>query len=119
MSDDTKTIATVDVQSSWASKINWTQAVSGVAMMMTFMTGGKLGMTIDQQAAMVTVIGVVGNVATWVMKTWFTKTVTTASAAAPDVPTVTVPAATVINKVTIAKAGAIVAILILGSFLFP
>lgn len=81
------TVAQVDVQSSWASKINWTQAVSGAAMLLTFVTGGKVGMTIEQQAATVTGIGLVTNVVTWIIKTWFTKTITPASAAAPDVPT--------------------------------
>jgi len=81
------TVAQVEVQSSWASKINWTQAVSGVAMLLTFVTGGKVGMTIEQQATAVTAIGVATNVVTWIMKTWFTKTITPASAAAPDVPT--------------------------------
>jgi hypothetical protein len=115
---DTKVIATVDVASAWGSKINWTQAVSGFAMVLTFATGGKLGMTIDQQAAVVTTIGVLTNIATWVMKTWFTKTITPASAAAPEVPTATVSAApTPVSLVS--KASAIVAILILGNFLLP
>jgi hypothetical protein len=115
---DTKVIATVDVASAWGSKINWTQAVSGFAMVLTFATGGKLGMTIDQQAAVVTTIGVFTNIATWVMKTWFTKTITPASAAAPEVPTATVSAApTPVSLVS--KASAIVAILILGNFLLP
>lgn len=82
-----KTVAQVEVQSSWASKINWTQAVSGTAMLLTFVSGGKIGMTIDQQAAVVTAIGVATNVVTWIFKTWFTKTITPASAADPSVPT--------------------------------
>lgn len=71
--------AVVPVTSAWSSKINWTQAVSAVAMGLTFLSGGKIGMSPDQQAAVVVTIGVVGNIATWVMKTWFTTSVHSAS----------------------------------------
>jgi hypothetical protein len=64
--------ATVPVVSAWASKINWTQAVAGLAMILTFVSGGKVGMDADQQAAAVVTIGVACNVATWIMKTFFT-----------------------------------------------
>jgi hypothetical protein len=71
--------ANVPVSSAWTSKINWTQAVSATAMILTFATGGKVGMDAGQQAAAVVTIGVVTNVVTWVMKTWFTSTVHEAS----------------------------------------
>lgn len=74
------TTVTVETKSAWASKINWTQAVGGAAMVLTFVSGGKVGMTADQQAATVVVIGVIQSVMTWVIKTWFTPTVTPASA---------------------------------------
>lgn len=79
MSLQTPATVQVDVKSAWASKINWTQAVSAFAMILTLVSGGKIGMSGDQQAAAVVTIGVVTNVVTWVIKTWFTPTVTAAS----------------------------------------
>jgi len=64
--------ATVPVVSAWASKINWTQAVAAFAMILTLVSGGKVGMDADQQAAAVVTIGVGCNIATWIMKTFFT-----------------------------------------------
>jgi hypothetical protein len=79
MSQLTPTTAHVDIKSAWASKINWTQAVSAFAMIVTLVSGGKFDITGDQQAAIVVTIGVACNVVTWVLKTWFTPTVTPAS----------------------------------------
>jgi hypothetical protein len=70
---------TVPVASSWVSKINWTQVVSAFAMLLSWYSGGKVGLTTDQQLALVTSIGVLTNIVTWVMRTWFTKTVTPSS----------------------------------------
>jgi hypothetical protein len=81
------TVAQVDVQSAWASKINWTQAVAILASALVFMTGGKVNIPLDVQVQIVTGITVAQGLITWVMKTWFTKTITPSSAAAPDVPT--------------------------------
>ena len=64
--------ATVPVVSAWASKINWTQAVAAFAMILTLVSGGKIGMDADQQTAVVVTIGVGCNIATWIMKTFFT-----------------------------------------------
>lgn len=75
----TSTAATVDVVSAWKSKINWTQVVAGVAMALSYFTGGKVGLTVEQQLALVTVIGLLSNVVTWIVKTWFTKSVTPAA----------------------------------------
>lgn len=69
----------VATQSAWASKINWTQAIAGLSMLLSWYSGGKIGLTADQQLALVTSIGVIANLFTWVFKTWFTKTVTPAS----------------------------------------
>lgn len=77
--NDTSATATVPVVSAWSSKVNWTQVVGGFAMVLTLVTGGKVGMTADQQAAAVTTIGVLCNIATWVLKTWFTPHVNAAS----------------------------------------
>lgn len=71
---------TVQIKSAWVSKINWTQAVSGVAMLLAWFSGGKIGLTTEQQAAVVTTIGVATNIVTWIIKTWFTTTVTPSSA---------------------------------------
>ena len=64
--------ATVPIVSAWASKINWTQAVAAFAMILTLVSGGRVGMDADQQAAAVVTIGVACNIATWIMKTFFT-----------------------------------------------
>lgn len=64
--------ATVPVVSACSSKINWTQAVTAFAMILTFVSGGKIGMDADQQAAAVVTIGVGCNIATWILKTFFT-----------------------------------------------
>jgi len=63
---------TVPVVSAWASKINWTQAVAAFAMILTLVSGGKVGMDADQQTAAVVTIGVACNIATWILKTFFT-----------------------------------------------
>lgn len=70
---------TVPTKSAWLSKINWTQGVSSFAMVLTLFSGGTLNLTADQQTAIIVTIGVVGDIATWVIKTWFTPTVTPAS----------------------------------------
>ena len=72
-------VAVVPVVSAWYSKINWIQVVSGAGMLMTFTTGGQVNMTASQQAAVVVVIGLISNIATFVMRTWFNGTVNPAS----------------------------------------
>ena len=84
------TVAQVDVQSAWASKINWTQAIGIVASILTVVTGSKYSISAETQLSMVAGIQSVQAVVTWVIKTWFTKTITPASAAGPDVPTKTI-----------------------------
>jgi len=70
---------TVTVSSAWWSKVNWTQAVAALSMILVFFIGPSAALTPEQQLAIVTVIGLVCNVATWIMKTWFTTTVHAAS----------------------------------------
>ena len=82
---NTAVSALVDIKSAWLSKINWTQVVSGSAMILAWYTGGHLSLTPDQQSALVVTIGVIGNISTWVVKTWFTPTVSAASLPAPAV----------------------------------
>jgi len=74
-SQQTNGTAIVPVTSAWSSKINWTQAVAIAASLLTFFSGGALGLSDAQQAAIVVTIGVVQGVATWIMKTFFTATV--------------------------------------------
>jgi hypothetical protein len=78
------TVAQVDVQSAWTSKINWGEAVKILAML-----AATKGVTLSpevQNDILMFIIGA-GGVYTWVVKTWFTKTITPASATATDVPT--------------------------------
>jgi hypothetical protein len=69
----------VPVTSAWASKVNWTQAVSGFAMILAFVTSGHISMTPEQQMALVVTIGVATNIATWILHTFFTPGVKAAS----------------------------------------
>jgi hypothetical protein len=78
-SNDVPQTATVPVTSGWTSKVNWTQAVAGAAMLITVSTGGKLNLTAEQQAAIVTVIGLVSQLATFILHTWFSPSVKAAS----------------------------------------
>lgn len=70
---------TVPVKPATESKINWTNAVSGVAVALTALTGGKFGLTTEQQALVVSVLGVVTPAVTVALRTWFTRSVTPAS----------------------------------------
>ena len=81
---DTAPTVRVDVKSAWASKINWTQAVSAVAMVLTLVSGGELNITAEQQLNIVAAIGILSSIVTWVLKTWFTTTVTPSSVTPPS-----------------------------------
>lgn len=83
----TTTVAQVDVQSAWASKINWTQAIGIAASVLAVVSGNRYSLPPETQLQIVAAIQAVQAVATWIMRTWFSKTVTPASAAGPDVPT--------------------------------
>lgn len=69
---------TVQVQSTFLSKINWTQAVAAAAMLFTL-----FGHTVppETQAAVLGVITGLTTVITWVLRTFFTNTVTPSAAA--------------------------------------
>ena len=71
-------IVEADVKSDWASKINWTQVVSIVAVVGTLF---GLDISPEMQAKIVGGIGVVTPIATMIMRTWFTTKLTTSSAA--------------------------------------
>jgi hypothetical protein len=72
-------VAQVEVTSAWTSKINWAQAVAVGSSLVTFIFGAKVGITPEQQAAIVTVITLLQGTITWVIKTWFTPHVHAAS----------------------------------------
>jgi len=81
------TVAQVEVQSAWASKINWTQGVGLAASILAVVSGHKYEIPVETQLSLVAGIQGAQAVATWIIKTWFNKTITPTVAAAPDVPT--------------------------------
>ena len=72
-----KELALVNVKSSWASKIEWTQAAGAVVILASFF---GLDLTAEQQAAVVTVIALLAQGTTWIMRRWFTTSITKSSA---------------------------------------
>jgi len=97
------TTITVPVSSAWTSKVNWTQAVAAFAMILTLVSGGKVGMSGDQQAALVVSIGVFFNILTWVLKTFFTSTVHASSLTATNIATGTTAKVVAIIAVILAS----------------
>jgi hypothetical protein len=75
------TTVTAPVMSAWSSKINWTQAVSGLAVVATLVSGGQLNITPEQQTVLVGAIAIIQGIVTWVLRTWFTYNITGSSAA--------------------------------------
>ena len=69
-------LALVNVKSSWKSKIEWTALGSAVLIILSQF----VDIDAKEQAAIVTVIGLVASVSTWVMRRWFTTSVTKSSA---------------------------------------
>lgn len=70
------TSAVVPVSSSWLSKINWVQAVSILA---TIISIWGIDMDAKTQVAVVGIIQGIQTVVTWVLRTWFTTSVTSAA----------------------------------------
>lgn len=66
----------MDVKTAWLSKINWTQAVGGTAMLLSWI---GIDMPPEVRAAIITAIGSTTMVVTWVTRTWFTTALTSAS----------------------------------------
>lgn len=78
---DTSTpVITVPVKSAWASKVNWTQAISAVATCATALIAAA-NLPAAQAAALTAMVAGIGQFATVIFKTWFTTSVTPASAA--------------------------------------
>lgn len=73
--EEPKTVR-VDYKSAFMSKINWTQLVAMLAMLLTY-----FGIDLDAQTQEAVLAGIIAitTVLTWVMKTWFTTTVTPSS----------------------------------------
>ena len=69
-------IAVVNVKSSWKSKIEWTQIGGAVLVILSMF----IDIDAKEQAALVTVIALVAQASTWVMRRWFTTSVTKSSA---------------------------------------
>lgn len=76
MSNGTPVTVTVPVASALSSKINWTSAVQIVATLLTLFSGGKIGLTTDQQVAIVGVISTIAPLATMAFRTFGTTTIT-------------------------------------------
>lgn len=67
----------LDTKSAWRSKINWVQAVSGLAIVLAYF---GFDLDAETQAAIIAGIGGANIAITWVLRTFFTKTLTRASA---------------------------------------
>ena len=64
---------TVEVQSAWSSKINWTQAATAL---LTLAAAFGLPLTDDQRIALLTCIGIFGPAITAWLRTFKTSTIT-------------------------------------------
>ena len=71
--------ALVPIKTAWASKINWTQAVSVTSMALVLFFGPGASLTTEQQLAIVTVIHLIGAAVTWICRTWFNRSVSPGS----------------------------------------
>jgi hypothetical protein len=75
-------VATVPVVSGTASVFsnsNLVQYVGAIAMVATLVTGGKVNLSASDQAAIITVIGLVQGAVTFIIHRWFTSHVHAAS----------------------------------------
>jgi hypothetical protein len=73
--------ATVDVKSSWLSKVNWTQAVGIGTSLLVVATGGKVNIPLDQQAEIIVAIQALQGLVTWALRTFAAPTITPSQAA--------------------------------------
>jgi hypothetical protein len=80
MSDTTnKVMALVNIESAWASKINWTAAIGAVAALVTILSGNHYQMDAGTQASIVTGIILLQSLLTMIFRTRYTTTVTQSS----------------------------------------
>jgi hypothetical protein len=80
--EPTKTVSVVDIKSTWASKINWTQTVGLAA---SFLVLFGVNLPPETQVHIVVVIQAIIAVATWILKTFFSNTITPSSATNTEV----------------------------------
>jgi hypothetical protein len=66
----------METKSSWLSKINWTQAIAFLAMILTVF---GINLPDDVKIQLVAIISGVQAIVTWVVRTWFTTQLTDAS----------------------------------------
>jgi hypothetical protein len=66
----------MELKSAWLSKINWTQMVGFIAVMLAAF---GVDLDPDTQVAIVAAIAAVTQIVTWIIKTWFTTSITPAS----------------------------------------
>lgn len=59
----------METKTAWLSKINWTQGVAFIAMLLTVF---GLDLPPEQQVAIVGIIQGIQSFGTWVLRTWFT-----------------------------------------------
>lgn len=76
----TMTTATVDVRSSWFSKVNWTQAVGIGASLVVLATGGKVNIPLTQQGEIIAAIQALQGVVTWALRTFAKPSITPSQA---------------------------------------
>ncbi len=66
-------VRTVKVKPAKKSKINWTQIITAISIILSFV---GVDLDAETQTAVVTAIAAVGVVVTWILRTWFNDTVT-------------------------------------------
>lgn len=69
--------ALVAVKSAWVSKLNWTQAIALLAMVLAVF---GIDVPDNVKLELVALIQAVQSIASWIIKTWFTPTITPSSA---------------------------------------
>ena len=70
---------TVPVKSAWASKVNWTQVIAGVATFATALISAA-NLPAAQAAALTAAVAGAGQFVTIILRTFFTTAVTPSSA---------------------------------------
>lgn len=66
-------VKNVLIKSAWVSKVNWTQAVAMLAMLLTMF---GIDMPEDVRVAILAAITAISTVLTWILRTFFTTELT-------------------------------------------
>jgi hypothetical protein len=117
MSVGGQVVAVVNVESAWASKVNWTAAIGGLAAFVAAVAGAKYNMTPEQIGGIVGGIAMFQSMVVVVLKTFFTTTVTPSSVA--STPQNVLPVMTTIAPSPIDGTTAIIPPLILTPMVKP